>query len=161
MLTARHKTVIFVCTGNFYRSRFAEYLFNALAKEKGLPWRATSRGLKTWTVGAHEGPISEFAAYRLVAMGVPFDRERFPIQLSEDDLQSADLVVALKKAEHYAMMLHQFPDWADRIEYWHIDDIDCAPPDEALPICEACMAFLVGLLAAEEQEASQQLQRAG
>src|SRR5208282_5936580 len=97
------KTVVFICTGNFYRSRFSEYLFNALAKKRGLNWRANSRGLQTWTA-AGEGPISEFAAYRLIAMRVPFDRARFPIQLSEIDLADADLVVALKKAEHHAMM---------------------------------------------------------
>src|SRR5208283_274440 len=91
------KTVVFVCTGNFYRSRFSEYLFNALAKNNGLYWRATSRGLRTWKVGVHEGPISEFAAYRLTALDVPFDRARFPIQLSELDLEDADLVIALKK----------------------------------------------------------------
>ena len=77
------RSVVFICTGNFYRSRFSEYLFNALATKSGLQWRATSRGLRTWTVGAHEGPLSEFAAYRLTALGVPFDRVRFPIQLSE------------------------------------------------------------------------------
>ena len=31
--------------------------------------------------------------------------QRFPIQLSEVDLEDADLVVALKKAEHYDMMV--------------------------------------------------------
>ena len=36
------KTVVFICTGNFYRSRFSEYFFNALAKEHGLYWQATS-----------------------------------------------------------------------------------------------------------------------
>ena len=51
------KTVVFVCTGNYYRSRFSEYLFNALAKKSGLQWRATSRGLRAWTVGANEGAI--------------------------------------------------------------------------------------------------------
>ncbi len=50
------KTVVFVCTGNFYRSRFSEYLFNALAKTSGLYWNATSRGLKAWTVGRTKGP---------------------------------------------------------------------------------------------------------
>jgi len=74
-------------------------------------------------LAANEGPISEFAAYRLTALRVPFDGERFPIQLSEDDLKNADLVVSLKKAEHHAMMAEQFPKWADRITYWHIDDI--------------------------------------
>jgi protein-tyrosine phosphatase len=146
------KTVVFICTGNYYRSRFSEYLFNALAKEQGLPWRATSRGLKTWAVGAHEGPLSEFAAYRLTAMGIPFDSYRFPIQLSEVDLEDADLVVALKKTEHQPMMVEQFPGWADRITYWHIDDLDCSTADEALPICESCVKFLVTTLLHEQQQ---------
>ena len=158
----RFKTVIFVCSGNFYRSRFSEHLFNALAKERDLAWRATSRGLKTWTVGAHEGPISDLAAYRLIALGVPFDPERFPVQLSEDDLKNADLVIALKKAEHHAMMAEQFPAWADRIEYWHIDDLDCASADVSLPLCEACIEFLVDTLLDEQQrqETPEQLRRA-
>jgi protein-tyrosine phosphatase len=146
------KTVIFVCTGNFDRSRFSEYLFNALARKHGLSWQATSRGLKTWMVGTHEGPVSELAAYRLTAMGVPFDRTRFPRQLSGRDLESADLVVALKRAEHYAMMRGQFPEWADRITYWHIDDIDCAGADEALPICESYIKFLVSALLDEQRQ---------
>ena len=42
----RHeKTVLFLCTGNYYRGRFAEVLFNSVAGKMGLPWRATSRGL--------------------------------------------------------------------------------------------------------------------
>jgi protein-tyrosine phosphatase len=156
------KTVVFICTANFYRSRFSEYLFNALAKQRGLFWRATSRGLKTWTVGAHEGPLSEFAAYRLTAMDVPFDGQRFPIQLSEVDLEDADLVIALKKAEHHAMMVEQFPAWADRIQYWHIDDMDCATADEALPACESSVRSLVDRLEAEQKrkEAPLRLRRA-
>src|SRR5208282_3174342 len=92
-MPANLKTVVFICTGNFYRSRFAEYLFNALANKRGLLWRATSRGMRTWKVATHEGPISEFAAYRLTAKGIPFDRMRFPTQLSVVDLEDADLVV--------------------------------------------------------------------
>ncbi len=155
------KTVVFICTGNYYRSRFSEYLFNALAKERGLYSRATSRGLKTWTVGAHEGPFSEFAAYRLTALDIPFDHRRFPLQLSEVDLEDADLVVALKRAEHHAMMVEQFPKWADRITYWHIDDMDCATADEALPICETRVRTLVDELFAEQRQrqAATQLRR--
>ena len=41
-----HK-VLFLCTGNYYRSRFAEMLFNALASRKDLDWTADSRGLAT------------------------------------------------------------------------------------------------------------------
>jgi protein-tyrosine phosphatase len=141
-----HKTAVFVCTGNFYRSRFAEYFFNALAKEVGLPWRATSRGLRA-KMAENEGPISEFAAYRLTAMDVPFDGERFPIQLCEADLANADLVIAIKRAEHYAMMAEQFPAWADRIEYWDVHDMDCATANEALPVLQARIEALVDRLA--------------
>ena len=150
MRTTKHKTVVFICTGNFYRSRFSEYLFNALAKKHGLHWRATSRGLRA-KMADGEGPISEFAAYRLTAMDVPFDGERFPLQLSEADLENADLVVALKKAEHHAMMKEQFPAWADRIQYWNIDDMDCATADESLPLCESRLKCLVDRLLAEQK----------
>ena len=144
------KTVLFICTANYYRSRFSEYLFNALAEENGLRWRATSRGLQTWIV-AGEGPISEFTAYRLTALGVPFDGQRFPWQLSQTDLENADLVIAVKEAEHRAMMAERFPQWADKIEYWAIDDLDCATADEALPICEASIEALVDRLAAGQR----------
>ena len=147
MSSKKFKTIIFICTANYYRSRFSEYLFNALAEEKGLRWRATSRGLKTSMVTKSDGAISDFTAYRLTAMGVPFDGERFPIQLSEADLDNADLVIAVKEAEHRAMMQEQFPAWADRIKYWHVDDMDCATPNEALPILQSCIEALVDRLA--------------
>jgi len=150
-MPTKFKTIVFICTGNFYRSRFSEYLFNALAEKSGLQWRATSRGLRAKTA-ANEGPLSELAAYRLTAVGVPFDWKRFPVQLSEADLENADLVVALKQSEHYAMMVERFPAWADRITYWQIDDIDCATADEALPICESCMQSLVETLLTEQEK---------
>jgi protein-tyrosine phosphatase len=152
------KTVVFVCSGNYYRSRFSEYVFNALAKERGLDWRATSRGLRAKNA-ANEGPISELAAYRLAALGVSFDLHRYPLQLSEADLEHADLVVALKRAEHQPLMVKQFPSWVDRITYWNIDDIDCATADESLPICEACVKALIAMLLAE-QRPNRELKRA-
>ena len=164
MPSKQFKTVVFICTANYYRSRFSEYLFNALAVERGLRWRATSRGLQTWMV-ANEGPISKLTVERLTEMRVPFDGARLPIPLCEADLQQADLVVAVKKAEHHAMMLDQFPAWADRIEYWHVDDLDCATADQSLPVCQACIEALVDRLAAKAErmqpQPSASLRRAG
>ena len=64
----------------------------------------------TWACMAEgEGPLSESAAYRLIAMGIPFDGKRFPIQVTEADLENADLVVADKKAEHHAIDVEPIP----------------------------------------------------
>ena len=40
-----HYNILFLCTGNFYRSSFAEIYFNWLAPREKLLWRADSRGL--------------------------------------------------------------------------------------------------------------------
>jgi protein-tyrosine-phosphatase len=34
------KTLLFLCTGNYYRSRYAEELFNHHAARGGLLWQA-------------------------------------------------------------------------------------------------------------------------
>lgn len=147
MSTSPHKTVLFLCTANYYRSRFSECLFNARAAERNLPWRATSRGLQTWMVDGL-GPISEYTLEALHALGVPVElKPRRPMPLTRADLEQADLVIAVKEAEHRAMMERQFPDWADRVEYWRIDDLDCAGPDEALPLCLAEIDRLLDRLA--------------
>lgn len=148
------KTVLFICTANYYRSRFAEHLFNALADENDLCWQATSCGLKTWLVDGL-GPVSEYTVERLATRGIQLDGEvRFPIPLTENDLVCADLVIAMKEAEHRAMMMERFPLRADCINYWHIDDIDCKPPEEALAVCEACVETLVQGLLTEQRSAT-------
>ena len=154
------KTVIFVCTANYYRSRFCEHWFNAQAEASGLNWRATSRGLRTWMADGY-GPIASFTVERLAVRGIHLNGNiRFPVSLAEADLQNADLVVALKEGEHRAMMTEQFPAWADRIEYWHVDDIDCATAEEALPVCETNVDALVARLAACGRDSSE-LRQAG
>ncbi len=54
----------------------------------------------------------------------------------EEDLLAADRVIALKEDEHRPHMLKRWPDWADRIEYWHVHDLDMAGADEAIPAIE-------------------------
>ena len=39
-------TVLFLCTGNYFRSRFAEHYFNEQARLRNMDWQAASRGLQ-------------------------------------------------------------------------------------------------------------------
>jgi protein-tyrosine-phosphatase len=50
------KRVLFLCTGNYYRSRFAELLFNYRARSTGLAWEASSR---TWPRSGWRGKTAK------------------------------------------------------------------------------------------------------
>ena len=128
--------LLFLCTGNYYRSRFAEIYFNHLARKRGLNWRAYSRGLKhAWS--GNPGPMAPSAAIRLLGKGIFSWRFlRFPIRAVENDFDQADQVVALKESEHRIFMIDHFDRWADTIQYWEIHDVDVDPPSKTLPILE-------------------------
>jgi protein-tyrosine phosphatase len=123
--------VLFLCSGNYYRSRFAEALFNHHAVAESWPWRAFSRGL---AIHLAWGDISPHAREALKDRGIDLAHTA-PTRkkLTLADLAAADLVIALKEAEHRPLLRALFPDWEDRVEYWHVDDLDCATPEEALP----------------------------
>jgi protein-tyrosine phosphatase len=144
------KQLLFICTGNYYRSRFAELLFNAAAHTRGLPWRATSRGTDVFGAGRFNvGPISAVARQALQERGVPLDADpRLPIQLAEHDLASADLIVAVSEAEHRPHVERDFPRAAHRVEYWGVEDLAVTPADEALPAIERHIYALLDRLAA-------------
>jgi protein-tyrosine phosphatase len=130
------KTVLFLCSGNYYRSRFAEHYFNWHAENEGRRWRAKSKGLAVGRSG-NIGPISRHAIERLKTLGIPLDGDsRFPQAVGAEHLSDAALIIGLKEAEHRAMFEESFPSWTDRVEYWNIDDLDCAGPEEALPNLE-------------------------
>src|SRR5207248_6771689 len=94
---AKHgeKTVLFLCTGNYYRSRFAEVLFNSVAGRMGLPWRASSRGLALERGVNNVGPMAVSAVQALEALGVCAAEAvtRLPEQVTPDDLERAALIV--------------------------------------------------------------------
>jgi protein-tyrosine phosphatase len=140
--------LLFLCTGNYYRSRFAEAFFNALAPQANLNWRAHSRGIAT-ELGLHNpGPISAHALAGLQARDIPEPNpRRYPLQVLDLDLRGADLIVALKEAEHRPLLQARFPAWAERVEYWHIHDLEDAPPELALAEIEEEMKSLLHILA--------------
>jgi protein-tyrosine phosphatase len=146
-MQATPKTVLFLCTGNYYRSRFAEILFNSLAEKHALPWRATSRGVAIEYGVNNVGPISADTLRQLQTLGIPADGYlRLPLQVTEKDLEQADLVVALKEAEHRPLLQSRYPAWTDRVEYWHVHDIDYGTVEEALAEIEREVTALAARL---------------
>ncbi len=124
--------MLFLCSGNYYRSRFAEAYFNARAAALPLPWTAVSRGFRL--SAKNVGPISPFVleALRRADLAARVD-ERGPRTVVDADFDAASLVVCLKEAEHRPMMERMFPLRIPQVEFWRIDDVDCATPDDALP----------------------------
>jgi protein-tyrosine phosphatase len=145
------KKMLFLCTGNYYRSRFAELLFNHLAAPSAIGWQAVSRGLALER-GAHNvGPVSRATLAGLADRGVTLEGEhRGPLALSEEDLIHADHIVALKRDEHYPLMARHFPRWIDRVEYWHVHDLDFARPDETLAHIDRDVHVLIESLRNQE-----------
>jgi protein-tyrosine phosphatase len=136
--------LLFLCTGNYYRSRFAELLFNSLAAQTGLNWSAFSRALAIEKGTCNIGPISAHTraacACRRIAILEPTP---FPRGVTGEDFFQADRVIALKEAEHRIYMEERFAEWSPRVEYWHVHDLDAAAPEEA---CAQIERHVTGLI---------------
>jgi len=127
--------LLFLCTGNYYRSRFAEPLFNAMAANHTLPWQAFSRGLALDKGVNNIGPMSPLAIDALRALGITsVETERLPLQVEEHDLLAADHIIALQEAEHKPYLQERYPAWITHVEYWHIRD--CVPTPAYNPLEE-------------------------
>jgi protein-tyrosine phosphatase len=147
------KQVLFLCTGNYYRSRFCEIYFNWLAEQQGVHWRAESRGLRLNPKNI--GPVSHYTVARLSHHGIPtIACQRLPLAVSHEDFDSADHVIAVKEAEHRPLIQAHFSLWLDRVEFWEVHDVDYASPDEATPQLEREVIGLMERLACGERKAS-------
>ena len=139
------REILFLCTGNYYRSRYAEALFNHEATRLGLDWRAFSRGLAIYL--APPDGLSPHTARRLRERKI--SREHTgprPVQADDEDFLRATRVVALKEVEHRPLMAKLHPAWEARIEYWAIDDLDVATSEDALAGIEARVLALIARL---------------
>jgi protein-tyrosine phosphatase len=125
--------LLFLCTGNYYRSRFVELLFNHHAELVALPWQAESRGIALEFGVNNRGPISSAALAVLKERGIePAAPLRFPQQVQEEDFSRAQRIIALEEAEHRPLMIERFPHWLARVEYWHVPDVPRAKVADAV-----------------------------
>jgi protein-tyrosine phosphatase len=133
--------VLFICTGNYYRSRFAEAVFNHRAAELGMAWRAFSRGV---AINLAPPGLSPHTQAALQARGIPLNRtaqERCSLTVA--DLARATVAIALKRTEHRPYLLRQFPAWVDRVEYWEFHDVDFSAAEDVLPEIEQRVLGLI------------------
>lgn len=145
------KTVLFLCTGNYYRSRFAENLFNHLAEEAGMAWRAKSRALAYDPETRNAGSISPHVPDALRDRGVMINPPyRSPREAVAAEIFAADRVIALCEREHRPLVDERFPECADEVEYWQVEDVDVEEPERALACIEKEVRSLIRHLGESE-----------
>jgi protein-tyrosine phosphatase len=116
------RRVLFLCTGNYYRSRFAEAVFNHHTEGGTNGWTAFSRGL---AIHMAEGDLAKECIEGLAARSIHRGHTAPGRQrLCREDLDEADVVVALHEPEHRPMLIEQFPDCLDRVIFWRIPDVN-------------------------------------
>jgi protein-tyrosine phosphatase len=121
--------VLFVCTGNFYRSRFAEAIFKAHASAGALT--ASSRGLDTSK--PRETGVSPLVVDELKRLRLSQDLVAgYPRQLKREDLDVADVVVLLDGREHAPLLQKQFPQVDMRkVRQWSVQDVPAMAASDA------------------------------
>ncbi|MES2307522.1 MAG: low molecular weight phosphatase family protein [Verrucomicrobiota bacterium] len=141
------KKCLFICTGNYYRSRYAEAIFNYHALKNGLMWNAFSRGL---AIHLAKGDLAKQTREMLEEKLIPLSMTgETRVQIHEHDFHVAEKVIALQHHEHYPMMASKFPLWADKIEYWDVADIEFVSARLALMRIEQLALKLVEELKSE------------
>ena len=142
--------VLFLCTANYYRSRFAEIVFNELAPQIAPDWTAFSRALAIEENWCNKGPISlhtrNACRRRLIVIPEPI---RAPEGVTDADFAVAARVIAVKEAEHRRYVVERHPRRLKAVEFWHVHDLDASGPDETCDLIERNVRALLTQLASD------------
>lgn len=135
--------VLFLCTGNYYRSRLAEELFNHFAEVEGLSVRATSLGF-TPHPEINPGTISIFTIKALSDRGItPQGAHRLPAPVQAQDFAGFRYHIAMSETEHRPMMERMFPKIQNQVRFWQVEDLAWEEPRNAIAKTEAEVRKLI------------------
>jgi protein-tyrosine phosphatase len=141
----QQKRILFICTGNYYRSRFAEALFNQKARDARLDWHAVSRGLNLvpWQFG-----ISKYAQQELIKRGVGKEfMAGGPKRLTKQDLLESDRIIVMDESEHRPLLEKKFPTRGElNLQYWHVPDTGGLKPTQACAMMSKKIDHLIDQL---------------
>lgn len=140
-----HPPVLFVCTRNVFRSRFAEALFNWTASKTNLSVRAISRGLAPQL--ALEDSLSPYVEGALRSNGISLSHTSpTKSHLRENDLRQSLRVIVLNDREHRAPLSEQYPDLVASFEFWNVEELSRWEPERMIGhIEEEVRALVMGL----------------
>lgn len=126
--------LLFLCTGNYYRSRFAEEYFNHKAKAQGIEWEAFSKGLSQNMPNLNNpGSVSKHTITALHERKITGKNlRRFPLQVKENDFEEYDKIIAISKDEHLPMLESQFNHINTNVTYFEVGDLPLEEPKSAL-----------------------------
>ena len=103
------KKVLFICTASVCRSPMAEAIFNALAEERSLTWRAASAGVAA--LESEDITPNAHAALEEIGIYVEGHSAR---QVSEAMLKEADLVLVMSP-RHVTALRRSFGSLLDKV----------------------------------------------
>ena len=104
-------SILFVCTGNMYRSPLAAGFFLKLLQQagQGESWIVDSAG--TWT--AHGQPLPEQTLELAESFGIDLS-DQFTRLVDQDLLEARDLILVMERGHKEALGI-EFPSIADRL----------------------------------------------
>jgi len=126
--------VLFVCTANIHRSRFAEEVFNHLAKKSDSAHQAFSAGLR---VGDYSFRTIYYPALdNLKKFNItPLRSSAHSIHIDNVDISEYGRIICMDEGEHKPMVLANPNLKNDLFEYWNIIDEPKVKSEISLPKC--------------------------